>query len=624
MTASKSYSAQNALNAVIDGIAALMTPPPFQKPSEWSEEHRYLSREYSSKPGRYRLSVVPYAREPMDCAADESVRLVVLMWASQTTKTTILENVLSYFISADPSPILLVQPTVEMAQAWSKERFNATVRDTPVLRDLISDPKSRDSGNTIQLKTFPGGSLAIIGSNAPAGLAARPRRVVLLDEVDRYPASAGTEGDPVALAIRRTESFFNSVIYMTSTPTVKGASRIEQEFEGNPALNITGTDKRKWFVPCPACSEWQTLTWSQVRWDDGKPETARYACVRCDSLWTDDQRHGALLKGEWRATAPFNGKRGYFLNGIYSPFQAKRGFKDRLHQMAAEFLEAKHGGREQLKTWTNTFLAETWEDETERIELSEVASRAEDYSPDKLPSDVAIICGGADVQKNRIEVELVGSGVDDESWGVEVIKVHGDVEKLETWQRFTSTVLTKRFKRADGIELPITAIAIDFHYRASVVKHWTKTHGTSVLVIPVVGIGAAQASFCQRRQSQDGFVHWSLQTDQAKDVIFGRLHISEPGPRYMHIPRGFGYDDEWLRQLTSERVVTRYVRGFPKRIYEKSDGARNEALDMRVYWLACLDILRPDIGKIQAGLTKPKAEAQKIIPGARRGGWAMR
>lgn len=595
-------------------LSALQPPPRFTV-SEWAERFRYLSREYSAQPGRYSLDIVPYAREPMDAANDPAVREVVLMWASQTTKTTLLENVLGYFIAAEPSPILLVQPSVEMAQAWSKERFNATCRDTPVLRELVTDQKSRTSENTIQLKTFPGGNLAIIGSNAPSGLAGRPRRVVLLDEVDRYPASAGTEGDPVALAVRRTESFWNSVVYLTSTPTNKGTSRIEAEYEQ--------TDKRQWFVPCSQCGASQTLKWSQVQWDADKPDTARYVCEACETHWADEDRVKAIRRGEWRATAKFEGKRGYYINGIYSPFKSKRGFVSRLHQMATEFLEAKRGGTEQLKTWTNTFLAETWQDAAETVDPTALTERCEAYTPSTLPDEIVFVAGGADVQKDRIELEIVGLGVEDESWGIEVVKVYGDTEKPDTWQRLGNE-LKRRFTRKDKTELRLSALAIDFHFRPSVVKAFCKAHGTDCLIFPVIGIGSAQPALTQRRTTQEGFHYNSVATDQAKDVIYGRMRLDERGPRYMHFPVGFGYDDAWFRQLTCERVVTKYTKGFPKRVYEKANGARNEALDMRVYWLALLDILQPDVGKLAAKLLESKNKPKPDEPplDRRREGWA--
>ena len=544
----------------------------------------------------------------MECAKDPSVRSVVLMWAAQTTKTTTLENVLGYFIHAEPAPILLVQPSVEMAQAWSKERFNATVRDTPVLREIITDQKSRTSENTIQLKTFPGGNLAIIGSNAPSGLAGRPRRVVLLDEVDRYPASAGTEGDPVSLAIRRTESFWNSVVYLTSTPTVKGFSRIEAEYEQ--------TDKRHWFVPCPQCGHKQTLKWSGVKWNDGDVASAWYQCESCAAHWTDADRVAAIKRGEWRATAPFTGKRGYFLNGICSPFRAKRGFVSRLHQMAAEFLEAKAGGPETLKTWTNTFLAETWEEESEKLDVQSL-SRGESYTPQTLPNSIMLVVGGADVQKDRIELEWCGIGPEMESWGVDVVKIMGDTERPEVWQKLTLE-LTRTFRRVDGVALSPFALAIDIHYRPQQVRDWSALHGTRVAVLPIVGSGRLQSTLVTEHFNKSWRQRtWSISTDPAKDIVYSRLRIAEPGPRYCHFPDGYGYTDQWFAQLTSERVVTRYTHGRPKRIYELTSGTRNEALDMRVYILGALEAMK--ITPQSLAQMKPQTEQPK--PVARKSGW---
>lgn len=582
-------------------MRAILTPPPRYTVSQWSERFRYLSREYSASPGRYDLSIVPYAREPLDCSNDPTVRSVVLMWASQTTKTTLLENVTGYFIHGDPAPVLMVQPTVEMAQAWSKERLIPTARDTPVLRDLIGEQKSRDSGNTIQIKVYPGGNLAIIGANAPAGLAARPRRVVLCDEVDRYPLSAGTEGDPVALAIRRTESFWNSVVYLTSTPTIKRASRIEKEFEE--------TDQRRWFAKCPSCGHDQTLVWRQVKWpktDNGGHdlENAYYECAGRGCRWNDELRVKAIQAGEWRATAPFKGKRGYHLNGIYSPFKCKRGFKSRLHQMAVDFMEARHGGQEQVKTWTNTFLAETFEEEGEQVEHGPLLARSEEYTPKTLPLGVLLVTASADVQKDRIELEAVGIGHGDESWGIEKVVIYGDTEQDEVWSDLADHIGGSDYQREDGVLLKITATAIDMRHKPKKVRDFCRKSGLP-RVYPVYGVaGNTPILVTSRPHKRYRLRVFAVNGKIAKDTLFARLRLDNPGPRYMHFPRGHGYDEEHFRQLTGEVLKTKYLHGFPVPFYEKIR-ERNEALDLRVYWLACLDILNPKLQTIARLLRKP-------------------
>ena len=247
-------------------------------------------------PGMFRIELAPYQAEPMNSVMDQSVQSVVLMWASQTGKTEIINNIIGYHIDLDPSPILCLQPTLEIATSWSTDRLSPMVRDTPVLKKLVADPKARDSGNTKLHKKFMGGHITIAGANSPASLAARPIRVVLCGEVDRYPDSAGGEGDPISLAQKRSDTFFNSVHVITSTPTIRGASRVEAEFDL--------TDQRRWFCPCPHCGEHQVLGWEQVTWEkdeEGKhlPETAHLLCTKCQKKINDEERVEMVKQGEW-------------------------------------------------------------------------------------------------------------------------------------------------------------------------------------------------------------------------------------------------------------------------------------------------------------------------------------
>ena len=234
-----------------------------------------------------------------------------------------LGNVAGYHIHQDPCPVLLMQPSLEMAEAWSRERFAPMLRDTPVLRGLVGDARARDSENTIRHKTFPGGHIAMVGANSPASLASRPIRLVLADEVDRYPLSAGTEGDPLSLATKRQTTFWNRKTLLGSTPTLKVTSVIWREW--------LRSDMRKFYVPCPHCDHRQVLTWANVRWDkneDGEhlPETAYYLCEGdgCGSAWSDAERWQAIAHGEWRATAPFNGIAGFHITGFVSPWLTLR------------------------------------------------------------------------------------------------------------------------------------------------------------------------------------------------------------------------------------------------------------------------------------------------------------
>lgn len=564
----------------------LLTPPARLTPTEWADAHRVLSPEGSAKPGRFRSSSAPYQVEPLNAIVESSVHTVVLMWASQTGKTEGINNTVCFFIDAEPAPILMVQPTVELAESWSKERLDPMIRDTPRLREKVKDPRSRDSGNTILRKTFPGGNIAIVGANAPAGLAGRPRRVVLLDEVDRYPASAKEEGDPCALAIRRTESFWNAIVVMTSTPTVKGASRIEAEFED--------TDKRRWFVRCPLCDHEQTLQWSQVQWDEGQPETARYVCTGCEAHLDDAQRIEMVKRGRWVATAPFKGKAGFHLNGIASLFRHKRGFVSRLHQMAADYLAAKRGGKETMKTWTNTFLAETSSEESIKVEEAGLLARREDYK--LLPKEALVLTCGVDVQANRIEATVYAWGIGEESWCVTHRIIGGRYNTAEPWKGLDA-LLAETWKREDGVPMRIVRCMVDSGKWGNHVTKQTKRRtargvyaikGGSTPGLPVIGK--------QTRVGLENAPHYRLGVDTAKGIIMSRLAQEEPGPGYMHFTRHTdgNQGEEFFLGLTAEEAHPVKRRGFSFNEWHLRDGRRNEPLDCAVYALAGLYQLQPN------------------------------
>lgn len=591
------------MRSVVEYWLGLLKSPPRLTPSEWADAFRYLSRESHHSGGKYRLEVAPYQKEPMDSCIDPTVQSTCLMWASQVGKTELLNNIVGYFIAADAAPILVVQPTLEMAEAWSKDRLVPMLRDTPQLAGLVADARSRDSGNTMLSKSYPGGSIAIAGANSPSGLASRPRRVVLLDEVDRYPTSAGTEGDPCALAERRTESFWNAVIVKTSTPTIKGVSRIEKDYEQ--------TDQRKWFCPCPHCGHFQTLEWKQVLWPKGEPEKAYLECVNetCRAQLNDAERVAMIKKGEWRATAPFRGKRGYHLNGIYSPFKAKRGYASRLHQMASQHMEAKASGKEALKAWVNTFLAETWQDEGESLSSDPIYQRREDYAS-AIPDEVLVLTAGVDVQGDRIEAELVGWGAGEESWGIEYRVFMGKPTQGQVWQQLDDWLMEPR-SHPNGHILRPACVCVDSSDQTKLVYEWCRPR-LDRRVFPVKGASTPALPIVSRpRKPTARITMFNVGTDTAKDLIYSRLKLTEAGPGFLHFPRSpeAGYESEYFAQLVSERVVSKFKNGQRIRVWEKTR-ARNEALDIRVYAQAALAILNPN----WAALKKHMEPDEKVEP----------
>jgi phage terminase large subunit GpA-like protein len=585
-------------------LADVFRPPPRLSPSQWADQYRQLSREANAKGGQWRS--FPFQVEPMDSVIDPTVQSTALQWASQITgKTEVVLNIIAYFIHQDPAPILVVQPNMTpMGEAFSKLRIGPMVRDTPALRGLIKEPRARDSGNTVMQKAFPGGHLTITGANAPAGLASRPIRVAIFEEIDRYEPSAGNEGDPVSLGEKRTESFWNAVVFKNSSPTFKGRSRIEREIELS--------DKRMWYVRCPKCGFWQVLKWFQVKWPEGKPEKAALECQKCSRLHNDKARVKMVRRGQWRATAPFKGKRGYILNGLNTLLRAKRGYKSRLHQMAEDFLDAKARGPQSIQVWTNTFLAETWEDEAQEGPKPEVMySKREDY--ELVPENCVVLVAFGDVQLDRVEVGIIGAGAGEELWGIDYRIFKGNVEQWYLWDEIDAYIQQK-FRHSSGAELSPVVAGFDTGHKSKIVLQYVKRCQPR-RIFATKGVGTSGVPWVQRSRKQPIFL---LRVNTAKEAIYSRANLEEFGPGYMHFNKRF--DLEFFRQLFSERVVTRFKFGNPYRTFEEH--GHNEALDIMVGCMAMLEILRPNYVKLAENLklsiqTK-ETEAPKPPPPVRR------
>lgn len=525
------------------------------------------------------------------------------MIASQLCKTASIMVITGYFVHQYPSSILLVYPTIDSAEAFSKDKLSEAIAETPVLRQLVRESKSRDSGNTILNKHYPGGEITICGANSPSGLRQRSKRVVILDEIDAMEDTK--EGDPISLADKRAETFEDAVKLRSSTPTIKGMSRIESIWERS--------DKQRWFVPCHACGQFQHLQWAQVKWlDDESTCDAWYECEHCQEHWTDSQRIESIHRGEWRATAPFKGVRGRHLNGIYRLMGKKRAFKSYLHEFAEQFIEAKRKGKRSLMVWVNTFLAETWEDETEKVEKDALLKRRESYK--QLPAESLVITAGCDVQSDRIEIETAAWGEGEESWGVKYHVIPGRYDNPATWGK-VDEFLNRKFKREDGVQLPITAAFIDSGaFQDHVLRYTKRLFHRNVIASKgenTVGKGVLSAV---SRNNKLKAAQYRIGTDTAKGIIMSRLKQDEFGPGYMHYtddPEA-GFNENYFSMLTAEESRGHVVRGFIRREWIKTR-ARNEALDCRVMALAALYHLNPNWSRLKKTLETSKTYAQSEV-----------
>ena len=575
--------------------------------AEWADLERKLSPEASAEPGAWRTDRAAYQRGIMDAMTDPKVSTVVAMLASQVGKSEVLLNVLGYHMQHDPAPILLLQPTLELAESFSKDRLAPMVRDCPALRALVKDARSRDANNTLLHKQFPGGHITLAGANSPASLASRPIRVVLCDEVDRFPVSAGTEGDPVALAKQRSATFWRRKLVLVSTPTIKNASRI--------AAAYAVSDQRRYLVPCPACGDRQVLEWAHVRWPKGEPEKAIYICAACDVPWREGQRLAAVARGTWEAQAPMTGTAGFWLSSLYSPWT-------RLGELAREFVEATPHA-ERLKAFVNLKLAELWDGDGEALTTAdELRGRASADPQWIVPAGACLLTAGVDVQDDRLAVVVWAWGRGEQAFCVGWAELPGDPVSDAVW-RALDELRGRRWPHASGATLPVAMTAIDSGgHRTQSVYAYARQHPRTVMAVkganrpgnPVIGTRPSlQDVHFNGRKIPNGCQLWTIGTDTAKAELYARLALTD-GPRSMHFAADLPLD--FFEQLTAERRMTRYVRGVARQEWVLPSGARNEALDGTVYAYAAalrLGMARADWDRLEAALSVPVEAAAPTL-----------
>lgn len=524
--------------------------------------------------------------------SDPAVHTVVVSKSAQVGWTECLNNIVGFHVACDPWPLMVVMPTVELGEDWSKRRLAPMLRDTPVLRQTAAAAKGRSSGNTTLLKEFPNGSLAIVGANAPSGLASKPIRILICDEVDRYPPSAGTEGDPITLARKRTNNYWNRKILLGGTPTIKGASRIETAFEAS--------DKRRYWVPCPHCGEFQTLAWPRVKWTGDDPETARYHCGGCGAGWTDAERWAAVREGEWRAEAPFKGTAGFHINELASPWR-------RLAETVGDFLDAVKKP-DMHKAWVNTALGETWQEAGEAPEWERLLERAEPYPMGVVPIAALVLTAGVDVQPDRLECDVWAWGPGLESWLIESRSFSGNTSEEQVWDDAEGWLGGDWPHEGRAQRIGIRKIAVDTGGKDTQATYKALRRWRDERVVPVKGVeGWNKASpvngptyvdvTAGGRKLKRGLQLWTVAVSTLKQEFYRQLWLArtEAGaypPGWVHLPEGL--EAEAFKQMVAEQLVTtKDRRGFAKQEWQKLR-ERNERLDCRVYARAALIQLGSD------------------------------
>jgi phage terminase large subunit GpA-like protein len=553
--------------------------------SGWADTYRYLAPERSARPGRWNTDLVPYARAIMDAASRPDVHEIIFMKSAQVGGTEIINNILGFYMHIKPSPILYVCETEGKAKAWSQESLAPMIRDTPVLERLVEDARSRDSGNTVDGKKFPGGHLAIAWATSAATLSSRPRRIVCFDEIDGFGTTS--EGDPISLGEARTKTFSDSLVLKVSTPRDDETSRIKPAYEQSY--------KGKYFLPCPHCGEFQTLEWANVKWDsDEAALEAYYVCINGCVIEHDD-KSDMLAAGEWRFEGVFQGSVGFFIWEGYSPFVS-------WGEMAINFLKKKKK-LDELKAFVNTSLAQTWQELGGEVEVGDLPARCEDYESE-VPDGALVLTAGVDVQGDRLEYEIVGWGQDEESWSINYGVIYGDPSQREIWLDLKDA-LTRGYLDGDGMPRVVRAACVDSggHHTQEVYRFCRENRGRRFFAVK--GANTPGKSLIPKKPTVQGKPPvnlWTIGTETAKDTFTAHLKLLEPGPGYCHFPskeneQGHAvYDENYFKQLCSEKPIIKFVRGVGIRTWQKiKPSLRNEALDVRVYAMAALAILSPDM-----------------------------
>lgn len=583
--------------ALFDARRRNLQPPPKLTLSQWAAKYAMLSPETSAQTGRFQAYA--YQIGMMDAVTDPTIDEITIMKSARVGYTKILDHVSGYFIHQDPSAILVVQPRVEDAEDYSATEIEPMLRDTPVLAEITGDLKAKNAKQKLLKRVFRNGSsMSFVGANSPNGFRRITARIILMDEVDGWPVlGAGDDGDQMKLAEMRGQSFWNRKRIKGSTPLIKGASRIEKSW--------LLSDQRRFYVPCPQCGEHQVLEWGGkglpygIKWDhdedgNGLPDTAYYLCRHNGCIIRDADKPGMLDGGEWRAGAPFKGHAGFHIWTAYS-LSPNASWP----AMVKEWLEVHHDPL-QRRTFYNLWLGEPYEDLGERA-LSEdrLLERCEVW-PAEVPDGVAVLTFGGDVQPDRVEIETVGWGRNEESWSIDYSVFYGDPNETEFWDEVDSH-LKRQWLRADGRPFTVLGGCFDtggsntqavYNFvkarrRRNIwgIKGDSETGGKRTPVWPIT------PTTSKRRTKYKPYI---IGTNAAKDSIRSRLHQEKAGSGHMHFPAD--RDRNYFSQLTAERLVKKEARGRVFKVWECPKGRANEALDCRVYAFAALVGLQQDMG----------------------------
>lgn len=565
------------------GFFAVFRQKPRLTVSQWAEQNRYISSKGASEPGPWRNERTPYLVDIMDeLSASSPTKEVVFCKGSQIGATEAGINWILYLMDCVPGPVMFLQPTIDEAETLSKQRLSPSIDMCQSLQGKVSDPKSRSSGNTILSKEFDGGYLFVRGADTSNALSSKPIGNLYLDEIDRYKDNVNGEGNPVALAKRRAATFQRAKVFYSSTPTLMKTSKIWKLYQDS--------DRRIYEVPCPECGHYQEIVLDRLSWDKGNYEDVCLACSGCGWLIPEDRKAQMLAAGKWRALNPGHKRAGFHLSALYSPYGWMSWGE------IAETYDKAEGDEAEMIVVVNTILGLPYEDKSESLAEGYLARRVEKYDA-PVPRDVLMLTMAVDVQKDRIEYEVLGWGDGEESWGIRYRTIHGDPSVLvsknseipSVWQVLEQE-FDRKFLHADGNEIGISQVFIDSGgtYTDTVYRYTVDRQAKGVFSIK--GSSNMKDPLLSRPQRKGGVGAYLfiLGVEKGKDQVFNNLRKEAPGPGYCHFPadENTGYDKHYYAGLQGERREYKRVNGVDMPKWTKIKGRHNEPWDLRVYGLA--------------------------------------
>jgi phage terminase large subunit GpA-like protein len=574
--------------------------------SQWADEYFWISPEASAARGLTKWKTRPYQRGILDAMCDPNIETVVVKKSARIGYTKMIGITIGYYLHNNPRNILVVQPTIEDAQGYSKDEITPALRDVPVLYDLAPEEKTRDSDNTILRKQFPGATLYIVGANSPRGFRRISAGTVIFDEISGYPPTAGKEGDQFLLGSRRAEDYWDKKIIAGSTPTDEGVCKATELYEQS--------DKRQYHVPCPHCGFMQPIEWERIDFSGaGTIKKPVYICVSCEKAIEYGKHRWMMERGEWIAEKPYDGVAGFYLWSAYSYSPGAT-----WSHIVRAFLDAKDNP-EKLKTWVNTWRGQAWDDGGERTEPGDLYARREEFNI--VPAQAGMLIASVDVQDDRLEVLIKAWGKGEESWDIDHVVIYGNMSQTAPWDAL-DLLLSKSYQHAAGYNLNIMAAGIDSGgHHADEVYHFCRVRETRNIIAikgdnmhgkPIITPPKRTKHPNPRAKGHP----YMVGVFAAKDILSARLRLQEPGPGFIHFPVRF--EMPFFEQLCVERKVVRYIHGRRMEDWQNPGKKRNEAWDLEVYNLSVLRLYFPDIGMLNKRIDDVLGQRPVVRPPQRR------